>query len=337
MIEFLPVAVPAPAAYDALRSSAARVDRSDRGRLLVEGGQAAAMLTGLVTNDVLALAPGEGLYAAAPTPKGKILADCRILCVGDGRLLVDSPPRAAAALRAMLGKFLPPRLAKARDVGGATGCLGVYGPRAASVLAPALGLEAATLSGLAPHGHVPVPSAVPPALVVRSPWLGGMGFDVIAAPEAIAELSERLSEVPVADAAAATVARIEAGIPEWGLDMDDGTIPQEANFDALGAISYTKGCYTGQEVVARVHFRGHVNRHLRGLTGPAALPSGASVVHGETEVGEVRSSGVSPRSGAVALAMVRREVPDGASVTVRDAAGGAVEAVVTPLPMPEGA
>ncbi|HVE77862.1 MAG TPA: folate-binding protein YgfZ, partial [Gemmatimonadaceae bacterium] len=111
------------------------------------------------------------------------------------------------------------------------------------------------------------------------------------------------------------------------------TIPQEANLDELRAISYTKGCYTGQETVARVHFRGHVNRHLRGLRAvtPAALPTQAPIVDGERPVGDVRSAVVSPRLGSIALAMVRREVAAGATVTVRWV-GGETRADVTPLP-----
>jgi folate-binding protein YgfZ len=116
------------------------------------------------------------------------------------------------------------------------------------------------------------------------------------------------------------IARVEAGRPEWGVDMDDNTIPQEANFDALHAISYTKGCYVGQETVARVHFRGHVNKHLRGVrsAGTDPLRSGATL-HDEAgnQVGDVRSTVRSPRLGSIALAMIRREVEDGATLLAR--------------------
>jgi folate-binding protein YgfZ len=140
------------------------------------------------------------------------------------------------------------------------------------------------------------------------------------------------------------VARIEAGRPEWGIDIDDTTIPQEANFDELHAISYTKGCYTGQEVVARVHFRGHVNRHLRGIAYPpdgGPLPVGARLID-ETgrDIGDVRSAAISPRLGGIALGMVRREIPLGATLIAR-AVATAPEALdsdrlvtVGPLPFP---
>src|SRR5207302_6112480 len=115
-------------------------------------------------------------------------------------------------------------------------------------------------------------------------------------------------------------ARIEAGRPQWGIDMDDSTLPQEANLDQLGAISYTKGCYTGQEIVARLHFRGHVNRRLTGLRveGATVPARGAELTNLEgAACGDVRSAVVSPRFGPIALGMVRREVDAGAQVTVR--------------------
>jgi folate-binding protein YgfZ len=123
--------------------------------------------------------------------------------------------------------------------------------------------------------------------------------------------------------AAYDVARVEGGRPEWGVDIDDSTIPQEANFDELHAISYTKGCYTGQEVVARVHFRGHVNRHLRGILFDEAsmLPPRAALFDSTGKaVGDVRTALLSPRLGGIALAMVRREVPIGATLVARAAA-----------------
>jgi folate-binding protein YgfZ len=120
------------------------------------------------------------------------------------------------------------------------------------------------------------------------------------------------------------IARIESGRPQWGVDMDDTTLPQEVNFDELGAISYTKGCYIGQETVARVHFRGHVNRFLRKVrfvTRPAP-PKGAELIDETGKViGEVRSAALSPRFGGVALAMVRREIAPGTTLQARWADG----------------
>ncbi len=134
------------------------------------------------------------------------------------------------------------------------------------------------------------------------------------------------------------IARMEAGRPEWGVEIDDSTLAQEANLDALHAISYTKGCYTGQETVARIHFRGHVNRHLRGLRfdEAATIPAGAELSDASGKaVGQVRSSAISPRLGGIALAMIRREVEDGAELTAVWE-GGSGQSVVLALPFPLG-
>lgn len=317
-MEHLPIAIADPSLYDALQQGAVCFERSSRGRTLIEGAQAAAMLTGLVSNDVVSLGIGEGQYAAAPNAKGKLLADCRIFVIGDGRLLVDVPARAASGWFAMLAKFLPPRLAKHRDATRELESVGVYGPASAHAASAATGLPADALLALAAYAHLPLPGASGPAIVLRSPELGGLGFDVIAAPADLAPVRTALASRPQGDDALWAVARVEAGRPEWGLDMDDGTIPQEANFDALRAISYTKGCYTGQETIARVHFRGHVNRHLRLLRASEPLASGAVLFDGERDVGDVRTSVQSPR-GYSALGMVRREVAAGTTVAARTA------------------
>jgi folate-binding protein YgfZ len=178
-----------------------------------------------------------------------------------------------------------------------------------------------------------------PMLVARAPDVGIEGYDVFLPADAMGEIWRRATELGAVPTGldAWEVARIEAGRPEWGIDIDESTIPQEANLDELHAISYTKGCYTGQETVARVHFRGHVNRHLRGLTSPSAgaLPRAAQLFDEQDKpVGDVRSSAVSPRLGSVAIAMVRREIQPGAQVRVRWEGGEATASVLT-LPFPD--
>jgi folate-binding protein YgfZ len=161
-----------------------------------------------------------------------------------------------------------------------------------------------------------------PMRIVKAPEVEVEGFELLVPGDAFTSL---WAAVVVAGATPAgleawDIARVEAGRPEWGVDMDDNTIPQEANFDALHAISYTKGCYVGQETVARVHFRGHVNKHLRGVraAGMEPIHSGATL-HDESgaQVGDVRSAVRSPRLGAIALAMIRREVEPGAALIAR--------------------
>lgn len=316
--------VPAVAGYDALRSGAVLLDRSDRGRWRFTGPKAAETLTGLVTNDVLALQAGEGLYSAALTPKGKIVADLRIFRDGE-EFLVDTGAAAAPGWRAMARKYINPRVAPFSETTADTADLGVFGIGAADLISRAIEDGGCAIEQLRPYAHMRVrfKRDGAEALVARAADLGEMpGFDIITSAgsaEAIRAELEALGATRVSREVY-DVARIEAGFPEWGLEMNEDTLPQEANFDELGAISYSKGCYVGQEVVARIHFRGHVNKMLRGITfeGDRAPPRGTELVDasGKT-VGDMRSAAVSPRSGGVGIAMIRREVGPGAELTAR--------------------
>jgi folate-binding protein YgfZ len=192
-----------------------------------------------------------------------------------------------------------------------------------------VGLAPDALAALPPHGHLVAADGI----VTRVPTLGLDGFAVMAPAADRDGIWQRLLAAGAVAGTTAVwdVARVEAGRPEWGVDIDETTIPQEAGFDELGAISYTKGCYTGQETVARIHFRGHVNRHLRGLrmNDDMQPPVTALVDHAGKAVGDVRSTVRSPRLGAIALAMIRREVEVGATILAGDA-----PVTVTALPFP---
>jgi folate-binding protein YgfZ len=306
--------------YGALESGALLVDRSGRLRMQFSGEAAPTTITGLVTNDVASLAAGDGCYAAALTPKGKIAADLRIFLSKSG-LLVDVPPRAAPGWREIVRKYVNPRVTPYRDVSAAISDCGIFGLGAAVIAGRALGVPHETLAALAPYAHVEITVDGELVVIARVPDGGVTGFEWFAPFHIREVLWDRMVVNGATPGALSTfeVARVEAGRPEWGLDMDDSTIPQEANFDELGAISYTKGCYTGQETVARVHFRGHVNRHLRGLRfapdGRLPLLRATLVDADGKEVGDVRSAVRSPRLGPIALGMVRREVAIGAPVT----------------------
>ncbi|MDQ2665663.1 MAG: hypothetical protein M3Z05_06605 [Gemmatimonadota bacterium] len=310
--------------YESLHANAALFDRSHRGRIRVKGDKAAEMVAGLVTNDVAGLVPGQGCYAAALTAKGKIVADVRIF-IEEGSVLVDAPPRASAAWAAMVRKFINPRLAPHVDESTTLRVLGVFGTNARHVVAALTNVQSPALTALPPYAHATVDVGGQTVLVISSPDLGMEGFELIAPAPLFDDLWTRGVEAGAVPAGleAWEIARVEAGRPEWGIDMDDTTIPQEANFDELHAISYTKGCYVGQETVARLHFRGHVNKHLRGIRSSAldAPPPGATL-HDQNglQVGEVRSSVRSPRLGGIALAMIRREVEPGTSLIARWAA-----------------
>jgi tRNA-modifying protein YgfZ len=326
--------------YAAIRGGALVVDRSYRSRIRFLGSRAKEMITGLVTNDVAALAAGHGLYAAALTAKGKIVADLRVF-VGNESVMVDTGPRAAAGWTDVVRKYINPRVTPYHDESGATVDVGVFGPRSAHAVSAAVGIHIDGLLGLPAYGHVDATVDGAPVTIARIPDLGVEGFDVFAAAPARDPLWASLvaaGAIP-GGLSACEISRVEAGRPEWGIDIDETTIPQEANFDELGAISYTKGCYTGQETVARIHFRGHVNRLLRRLRlgGEMLPPRGALVTDAEGKaVGDTRSAVRSPRLGPIALSMVRREVVPGSTVIARwDAAddrdAGETTAVVVAL------
>lgn len=308
--------------YAALRTSAMLVDRSARGRVRIAGDKAPELVTGLVTNDVIALQPGHGQYAAALNPKGKIVADVRIFRF-DEHLLIDTPPRAHAGWLALVRKYVNPRLAPYRDESSAIRDLGVFGVQSRRIVSEITGLTGDVLASLGPYAHAhALLDAETSVDVARVPDLELEGYELFVPQSAYAGLWQRAlvaGAIP-AGLLAWEIARVEAGRPEWGLDIDESTIPQEANLDDLHAISYTKGCYVGQEVVARVHFRGHVNRHLRGIRcGHHEPPPEHAALLDEAgkQVGDVRTSALSPRLGAIALAMVRREVAPGATLRVQ--------------------
>jgi folate-binding protein YgfZ len=309
------------AEYDAITSGAIVIDRSHRGRMRFFGPTSGDALTGLVTSDVLGLAVGHGQYGAALSSKGRIVADARIFATADG-YLVDTPARAWPAFAAMVKKYVNPRASGYRDESHAIRDLGIFGRDARRIAAALTGIDADVLGAMAPYAHAAATVDDAAVTVIRSPELAVEGYELLVPFEAFDRVWRDIVAAGATPAglAAWEVARVEAGRPEWGIDIDDTTIPQEANFDELNAISYTKGCYIGQEVVARVHFRGHVNRHLRGLraAGSDAPPTGAQLIDdGGNHVGDVRSSVSSPRLGGIALAMVRREVLPGTSLTAK--------------------
>lgn len=319
--------------YTALRASALLFDRSDRLRMRVRGPKAAELITGLVSNDVLSLSTGQGQYAAALTPKGKILADVRVFALADG-LLVDTSARAAPGLREMIRKFINPRLAAYSDVTAATSDLTIVGGGARLAASRISGVAPETLAALEPYGHLQFatktsggagPEDANVALENMVAQVPDLEFEAYALfiPATLREETTRslLRQGAMHGSPALwETLRIEAGRPEWGIDMNDSTLPQEANFDELSAISYTKGCYIGQETVARIHFRGHVNRFLRRVrfTCGAPPPLGAQLMDDEGQtVGEIRSTAISPKHGGIGIAMVRREIIAGSSLEAR--------------------
>lgn len=301
----------------AVRAGAGLVDRSARGKLALSGGEAKRFLQGQVTQDVVALEPGTGAYAAFLTNKGKMLGDLRVLDAGD-ELLLDTERVALQALFTMIRRYSLGFDAELHRRTLERGLLSLVGPQARSLLG-----DAAAGLGSAEHDHV---AAEVDGIAVRL-IATHEGVDLLVDSARTAELAAALEArgaTPVAEEVAEAL-RVEAGRPRYGLDLDEGTIPQEAGLNER-AVSFTKGCYVGQETVARLFYKGKPNRHLRGLRLSEPVEPGTELRLGERVVGVVGTVATSPEHGPIALALVRREAEPGATV----AAGAATAEVVAP-------
>lgn len=314
------------AEYDVLPTAAGLVDRSARAAVLVTGPDARSFLQSLVSQDLDPLADGEGARALLLEPRGKLVADFRALRVGEEEWWLDAEVGAGEVLAGGLRRFLIRVKVEITDRTGGWGALSVLGPQALATVAETLGVTVPE----ALHAHV----RFGPHRVVRAGWPGVPGVDVVGPVEGLDEVWERLAAtIPRVGCTAAEVARIEAGVPRLGLDVDESTIPQEAFFDR-DAISFTKGCFVGQELACRIDTRGHVNRYLRGLrfAGEPVPPRGAEVVAAGATVGRVTSVASVPGRAAVGLAIVRREVtPPGSVSIVWEGGERAAELVEPPI------
>jgi folate-binding protein YgfZ len=334
--------------YRALSQACGLLDRSERGKLALAGPGAVEFLDGQLTNELACLRPGEGCYAAFLTHKGKMLGDLRVLAVGAGEsdsgapseLLLDTERVALQGLFDMIRRF---KVGYELELGKRTlqsSLLSLIGPESHAVAARALARELA-LEERPAESDAPAP-AVPEAEYAHRPArIAGravrlictaepLGVDVLcgaADREAVWNTLVEAGAQPVSEATAEIV-RVEHGRPRYGVDLDDTVIPQEAGLNER-AVSFTKGCYVGQETVARLHYKGKPNRHLRGLRLSRPVAPGEELHLGERTVGRVGSAVVSPDLGPIALALVRREAEPGATVSVGEHGG---TAVITELP-----
>jgi tRNA-modifying protein YgfZ len=304
--------------YAAATTATAWLDRSERGKLALTGGDAKEFLQGQVSNDITALTPGTGCYAAFLTPKGKMLGDLRVLDAG-GELLLDTERMALQELFNMIRRFSLGHDVQLHKRTLEQGLLSLVGPGAAD-LAGADDLPAAE------HAHRAAVIDDIDVRLVRT----DVGIDLLCEAERTADLSAALTArgaEPISEATAECL-RVERGRPRYGVDLDDTVIPQEAGLNDR-AVSFQKGCYVGQETVARLFYRGKPNRQLRGLRLAGPVEVGTDVVAGDRVVGRLTSVAASPRLGEIGLALIRREAPPGSAVTVGDAE---VAAEVVELP-----
>ena len=327
--------------YRALTQGCGLIDRSERGKLTLAGPGAVEFLNGQVTNELGSLHPGEGCYAAFLTHKGKMLGDLRILAVGEGpaeapsALLLDTERIALQGLFDMIRRFKVGYDIELQKRTLESGMLSLVGPQAEDIATRALGPQAehvaagaladppaasppagaAQALGRSEHAHVRATIAGRAVRLIRT--AEPPGVDVLCDSgdsDAVKGALVEAGAVAVSQAAAEIV-RVEHGRPRYGVDLDNSVIPQEAGLNGRG-VSFTKGCYVGQETVARLHYRGKPNRHLRGLRLSSPVSGGEELRLGERVVGRVASAVVSPELGPIALALVRREAEPGATVGV---------------------
>ncbi len=281
------------------------VDRSERGKLALTGSEAKEFLQGQVTNDIVGLSPGQGCYAAFLTHKGKMLGDMRVFDLGD-ELLLDCERVSLQELFNMIRRFKLGREVELHKRTIEMALLSVIGP------------DAPALAGSAEHSNARVVVGGIDVIAVTT----DVGTDLFCAASDRDALRAAL-DFPDGDEAEAEIVRVERGRPRFGVDLDDSVIPQEAGLNER-AVSFTKGCYVGQETVARLHYRGKPNRRLLGLRLSEPAPSGTELRLGEKVVGRLGSVVVSPEHGPIGLALVRREAAVGDTV----AADGATAVLV---------
>jgi tRNA-modifying protein YgfZ len=328
-----------PAAeYVAARSDVAVVDRRDRSFMRVHGRDPVRMVQGLVSNDIAQATPTRAVYATVLTPKGKMVADVRVLSRGP-ELLLETDAGAAAGLAAHLRRFVPPLFARFENADEAWSAVSVFGPRAPALLGSLFAVAIAEDAVEDAVSDAVVDDE--PVIVVATSHADVPGFDVITPAALAATLWTRVVEAGARPMGHATldVLRIEAGRPRWGAELGDNTIPLEAGLRTR-AISETKGCYTGQEVIIRILHRGHVNWLLRGaLLGDSHAPARdtALVNASGRQVGRITSAAWSPKHRqTIALAYVRHEIEPPATLFLGEPAGRAADVVGLPFPPPAG-
>ncbi|MGE0042265.1 MAG: folate-binding protein YgfZ [Vicinamibacterales bacterium] len=308
--------------YRALRTTAGLANRTDRGVLAVSGGDRLDWLQGLLTNDLSGLGPGQSRYAAYLTPQGRMITDMHVVALAD-RVLLDVPAAGSTALRDRLDGLIFAEDVRVEDRSTAVSVLELHGPTAAQVIGRAL-----VSAGDAGH----------PA-VVRDDRLGLPGYALYLERTAVAEVSARLEAAGATSVSLETldVVRVEAGVPAYGADMDEDTIPLEAGIEDR-AISFTKGCYVGQEIIVRVTTRGggRVARKLVGLRfgeSDAVQPGDLLASDAGKEIGRVTSVIWSPALGRVlALGYVHRDFVEPGTAVVAHADDRRVTATVAELP-----
>jgi folate-binding protein YgfZ len=334
----------ARAEYEAVRGGAGAglFDLSSRGRVEVAGGEAVQFLNGMVTNDAARLEEGAWMQAAFPNPQGRLLAAARVFRTSEGFIL-DTEAATYERVLKSLERFTLAGDFRVRDLTEETATVSVQGARAREFVRAALGDEAAE----AARGRFTVARfRGEHVAVARATHTAEDGFDLLVSTDGAAPLWDALVAAGARPAGfdALEVLRVEAGVPRYGVDATDANVVTEV-LDESEAVSYTKGCYTGQEIIARIHWRGHVAKKLAGLVFDEEAASEHTALEFEDarvrdpaegrEVGRVTSTVFSPWLRCqVALGLVRYEhLAPGAEVKIFDGGSEVCAAHVAHLPL----
>jgi len=313
--------------YEAVREGGAGlIDlSSSRGRIRVSGSEAVMFLNGLMTNDMKSLAANRWMPAVFPTVQGRLIGAVRVIRGSEPSFLIDTETASHEAVLKTISRFTMAGDFKVADVTEETALLTVQGQLAGEVIEKVFGTSASEI----PVNGV---SEVRQVTIVRATHTGENGFDILVDAAQKAELLQALEDggaQPISDDTL-EILRVEAGIARFGVDMDDTNVVPETNLD--DAVSYTKGCYVGQEIIVRIKHRGHPAKKLTGLKfeTDVQIESGAVINSTENqEIGRVTSAVISPRLGSIGLGYVRYEqLTEGTRVIVSDG----IEATVTALP-----
>jgi glycine cleavage system T protein len=320
--------------YDAVRNEVGLIDLSFRGKLQITGPDRVSFLQGMVTQDIKGIQEGSGAYALMTNPKGHILADMTVYNMGE-RLLLDIDPDLKDKVAEILDKYLFVN-ATITDVTDQYGLLSLQGPRSDALLWTILS-EPVLLPE--EHKHVRVKRAGVEISVIRVGYTGETGFELLAPHDSIKTLWDALMQqtvVPVRPVGLSTLdtLRVEIGIPKYGVDMDENNLPAEVGIEEK-AISYTKGCYIGQEVIARMKYRGQANRLLMGLRfqGEGVPAREDKILKDDKDIGWITSAIFSPGFKCpLAMGYIHRDYAQPGTSVVVEMGQGALGGEVVSLP-----
>ena len=323
--------------YDAVRDGGAGlIDLSARGRILISGSEAVMFLNGLITNDMKTLAVNTWMPAVFPNVQGRMLAAVRVIHRDDG-FLIDTENATRDTVVKLLERFTLAGDFRLTDLTQNTALLSIQGAKAPEIISAIFG---ETIANPGREAVASVDWQGKPLTIIRATHTAEDGFDLFVyatGVEALRDAFIKAGAQPIADNTSETL-RLEAGVARYGLDMDETNVVTETNLD--DAVSFTKGCYIGQEIIARIKYRGHVAKKLAGLIleGEVSLESGAKIFSvDDKEVGRVTSAGFSPRlARTIALGYLKYDyLSPGTGVKVV-AGEEQIEAQVAVLPFVRG-